>query len=234
MSVSHPEAMVPTMSKIPTSASSPAAVVCDMPWSCAEGMKWMPMSPLVVAPQIAKASASAQKAWCRTANRSPSIARPMAPPVTSAGGTQVCGSAPKGRTPRSCGWSRMTSQAMGATASAATAMTREAGRQPTSCARAATGGRKISCPVAEPAVRTPMTSPLRATNHRLATVAARTRAIDPVPVPMSTPQKMCSCQDAVISVLPPAPSATRVSAPAMICRMPKRSIRAAAKGATSP
>ena len=79
-----------------------------------------------------------------------------------------------------------------------------------------------------------MTSPLRSTNHRLATVAARTRAIDPVPVPMSTPQKTCSCHDAVIRVLPAAPSATRVSAAAMTWRMPKRSISAAAKGATRP
>src|SRR4028118_1418274 len=35
-------------------ASRPAAVVVPMPWSWAAGMKWVPMIPLVLAPQMAK------------------------------------------------------------------------------------------------------------------------------------------------------------------------------------
>lgn len=79
-----------------------------------------------------------------------------------------------------------------------------------------------------------MTSPRRATNQRFAIVAARTSAIDPVPSPISTPQKISSCHDAVMSTLPPAPSATRARAAATTWRMPKRSMRAAANGAVSP
>jgi hypothetical protein len=50
--VSQPDAIVPATSKIPTSASRPAAVVGGMPWSWAAGMKCGWISPIVVAPQI--------------------------------------------------------------------------------------------------------------------------------------------------------------------------------------
>ena len=43
------------------SISSPAAVVSGIPWSWAEGMKWVAISPLVDAPQMANPTASAQK-----------------------------------------------------------------------------------------------------------------------------------------------------------------------------
>ncbi len=79
-----------------------------------------------------------------------------------------------------------------------------------------------------------MTRPRRSTNHRLAMVAANTSAIAPVPVPISRPQNTSSCQEAVMTMLPPEPSATRTRAAEMTRRIPKRSIRAAAKGATSP
>ncbi|SLJ82930.1 Uncharacterised protein [Mycobacteroides abscessus subsp. abscessus] len=71
---------MPAMSNTPTAASNPAAVVAGMPWSWADGMKWMPTRPLVVAPQIANARASAQKARCRAAKTRPSTARRTAPP----------------------------------------------------------------------------------------------------------------------------------------------------------
>jgi hypothetical protein len=113
-------------------------------------------------------------------------------------------------------------------------MMSEAGRQPMLSAIAATGGRMTSCPVACPAVSTPITSPRRVTNQRSAMVAASTSAIDPVPPPMSTPQKIRSCHEAVMKTLPAAPSATSASAIGTTRRRPKRSIRAAAKGATRP
>ncbi|PFX04980.1 hypothetical protein CJ469_00390 [Nocardia farcinica] len=91
-----------------------------------------------------------------------------------------------------------------------------------------------SWPVAAPAVSTPMTSPRRRTNQRLAMVAANTSAIAPVPVPISSPQHTSSCQEAVMNTLPPAPSATSSNAAETTCRMPNRSINAAANGATSP
>lgn len=52
--MNQPEAMVPTTSNTPTTASSPAAAVTGMPWSWAAGTKWVRTSPFVVAPQIAK------------------------------------------------------------------------------------------------------------------------------------------------------------------------------------
>lgn len=79
-----------------------------------------------------------------------------------------------------------------------------------------------------------MTSPRRRTNQRCAMVAANTSAIEPVPSPMRSPQKTRSCHDAVMSTLPPAPSATSVSAAATTWRMPKRSMSAAANGAVRP
>jgi hypothetical protein len=55
-------------------ASSPAATVLGIPWSLAAGMKWVPISPFVVIPQIAKLPASSQKAGMRAPIRSPSNA----------------------------------------------------------------------------------------------------------------------------------------------------------------
>ncbi len=49
-------------------------------------------------------------------------------------------------------------------------------------------GRKTSWPEAPAAVRIPVTSPRRATNQRLVTVAENAIAIEPVPSPTSTPQ----------------------------------------------
>jgi hypothetical protein len=43
------------------------------------------------------------------------------------------------------------------------------------------------CPLAVPAVNTPVTKPRRATNQRLATEAASTVAMQPEPMPTSTP-----------------------------------------------
>ena len=70
-SVSHPEKTVPAMSKMPTRASSPAAVVSGMPWSWAAGMKCVPTSPFVEIPQMAKPPASSQKTLVRAASRRP-------------------------------------------------------------------------------------------------------------------------------------------------------------------
>ena len=84
------------------------------------------------------------------------------------------------------------------------------------------------------AVRTPITSPRRRTNQRLATVAANTSAIDPVPSPISTPQSSTSCQLLVTKTLRPLPAAISSSATLVTARIPNRSMRAAANGAVSP
>src|SRR3954470_3203820 len=59
-------------------------------------------------------------------------------------------------------------------------------------------------------------------------------AIDPVPSPTSTPQNSTNCQLAVMNTVRPLPSATTSRAVMTTRRMPKRSIRAAAKGAGTP
>ena len=95
-------------------------------------------------------------------------------------------------------------------------------------------GRKTSCPAALPAVRIPMTRPRLFANQVLAMVAAKTSAMDPVPSPMSSPQVSRICQDCVTSTVSALPAAISTSATAVTARMPKRSIRAAAKGAVRP
>ncbi len=95
-------------------------------------------------------------------------------------------------------------------------------------------GRKINCPVAPAAVRMPITRPRRATNQRLAMVAAKTRAIDPVPTPTSRPQVISSCHPDWTKIVSPLPAATRTSATLTTLRIPNRSISAAANGAITP
>ncbi len=61
-------------------------------------------------------------------------------------------------------------------------------RQPSDCVRLARNGRKISCPLAFPAVSSPTTSPRRSVNQRFATAAASPTIPAPDPMPTSTPQ----------------------------------------------
>ncbi|CAM5539927.1 hypothetical protein STENM36S_04865 [Streptomyces tendae] len=86
------------------------------------------------------------------------------------------------------------SQTKGTTARAARATVTAAGRQSYVSTIQDSSGRKISCPEAEAAVRTPVTRPRRSVNQRLVTVAAKARAIDPEPRPTSSPQHRMSCQ----------------------------------------
>ena len=88
----------------------------------------------------------------------------------------------------------------------------DADRQPYCSESQAISGRNTSWPAAPPAVSTPITRPRRRTNQRLAMVAAKTSAIDPVPSPISTPQVSTSCQPAVTKTVSPLPSATSTSA----------------------
>ena len=95
-------------------------------------------------------------------------------------------------------------------------------------------GRKTSCPAALPAVRMPITRPRLLTNQVLAMVAAKTSAMDPVPSPISSPQVSRICQDSLTSTVRALPAPISTSATDVTMRTPKRSIRAAAKGAVRP
>ncbi len=61
------------------------------------------MIPLVVAPQMAKPPASAQKVLVLAASRKARIALRAAPAGSGGGGTSVSNGAPYARTPRSAG-----------------------------------------------------------------------------------------------------------------------------------
>ena len=71
-------------------------------------------------------------------------------------------------------------------------------------------------------------------NQRLATEAAKTRAIEPVPMPTTTPQSATKCHGLVIQIVASAPVPTVVNAVMTTLRIPKRSMSAAAKGAVNP
>ena len=194
------------MSKTPISASRLAAVVAGMPWSCAAGMKWVPIRPLVDQPQIQKTG---------RAPRTSSAARPgPASAAASRAGPGSPGSAPAGssrarrrtaarRRPRAGRASRAGPQAPAAAAKTATSPAAQ--RQPGSSASRAIVGRKTSWPVELAAEKTPVTRPRWLTNQRFATIAPKTSAIAPVPTPIGTPHRNQSCHDWVITRVSPAP-----------------------------
>jgi len=82
--VSQPLKTVPMMSKTPMTASREAAAVISMPWSCAEGTKWVRISPFVEAPQMANEPASSQNGPVRAASNRTRTVRAAAP-VAGAG-----------------------------------------------------------------------------------------------------------------------------------------------------
>ena len=233
--MSHPLATVPAMSKIPIRASRPALVVSGMPWSCAAGMKWVPIRPLVDQPQIQNVANRIQKVRDRALSRRVPSAILAAPrdSLGGAGGTQPS-SAPYGVVPTSAGWSRSTTQTSGTSSSANPATRPAAHRQPGPSASCAMAGRKTSWPVELAAEKTPMTTPRWRTNQRFATIAPNTSAREPVPTPTANPHSSQSCQAEVMTRVSPEPAATSSSAAATTRRRPNLSIRAAANGAVSP
>jgi hypothetical protein len=98
----------------------------------------------------------------------------------------------------------------------------------------ARAGRNMSWPVAPAAVSAPRTRPRRCTNHRFATIAASTVAIDPVPTPTTTPHSRSSCHGSCMKTVSPDPADTVSSAPTTTRRTPKRSIKPPANGAKRP
>jgi hypothetical protein len=95
-------------------------------------------------------------------------------------------------------------------------------------------GRNTSWPVAFAADSIPSTRPRRASNQRLATMAASTIDVTPVPVPTSTPHNSVNCHEVFIPVV----SVTAVPSSAMAAsttrRSPHLSITDAANGPRRP
>ena len=79
-----------------------------------------------------------------------------------------------------------------------------------------------------------MTRPRRATNQRLATVEAKTVAMQPDPTPTTTPHSRNSCHGSVMRVVPRAPRAITTSATTVTRRRPYFACRAAANGPMKP
>ena len=79
------------------------------------------------------------------------------------------------------------------TTTAAPATRSAAARHPCRSTTPASNGRNTSCPVAFAAESAPSTMPRRASNHRVATTAASTIDVTPVPVPTHTPHNSVTC-----------------------------------------
>ena len=215
------------------SASSVALVVSGMPWSWAAGMKWVPMRPFVDHPQIQNDRNRHQNTRLRLLSFRILMATRAADSVGGAwtGSGPV---APYAVVPASAGRSRSTSQTSGTSSSAKALTSPAAQRHPGPSARCAIAGRKTSCPVEDAAEKTPTTTPRCVTNQRLATMAPKTSASEPVPMPTAKPHSSHSCHALVIASVSPDPTATSARAAATTRRTPKRSISAAAKGAVRP
>ena len=234
---SQPERMVPTRSKAPIIASTEAAGSGAMPKSPHRAMKWVWIRPLVLSPQIKKVPNSTQNTRFLSAprsSRSGSRKDIGATPAAGGASTEVSAWAPKGRRPRSRGWSRTSSHTSAATSRQHSTTGISAQRQPTTSISQVARGRNNNWPVATLAVSMPSTRPRRCSNQRLATTAPSTRAISPEPRPSSTPHSRIRCQTSLICVDRPSPPATDSSAPAIIGRSPKRSINRAENGPISP
>ena len=80
----------------------------------------------------------------------------------------------------------------------------------------------------------PSTTPRRATNQRVATTAARTIEVTPVPVPTQTPQSSVICHWCCIRVLSATETASSAIAARIRRRTPQRFIADAANGPISP
>ena len=80
----------------------------------------------------------------------------------------------------------------------------------------------------------PITSPRRWSNQRVATTAASTIEVPPVPVPTSTPHNSISCHWLCIRVERATDAASSARAASMTRRRPHRSITDAANGPISP
>ena len=102
---------VPTRSKTPIIASSPAAATSVSPWSTAAGIRCVPISPLVVAPQMKKLALNSQNVRDPEAYTRPSPIAVRNGFPFAAGGAMSSSVAPNARTPIEDGRSRIRSAA---------------------------------------------------------------------------------------------------------------------------
>ena len=134
----------------------------------------------------------------------------------------------------SSGRSRMNSSTITKVTAPAAATTNVALRHPLDSVIFASAGRNTSWPVALAAESAPNTRPRRSSNHRVATTAARTMEVTPVPAPTSTPQNSMSCHWVCMRVESATAATSSAIAASTIRRSPNRSMTEAANGPIRP
>ncbi|CAB5003562.1 unannotated protein [freshwater metagenome] len=222
------------MSNTPTIAKYRPAVDSVRPCSCAALMKCVCTRPVVLRPHTAKLPHSSQNVPLRQASRSADIAFATGLPTSVATGKGSSSVRPYARRPRSSGRLRRNSTTTGTIAIVPIATVVPTHRQPWRSASHDSNGRKISWPLAPAALSTPMTTPRRATNQRVATVLAKTVAMQPLPAPTTTPHSRNSCHGWVICVVSAEPVAMITRATPLTLRSPYRCCSAAANGPMNP
>ena len=205
-----------------------------MPWSCAAEMKWVCTSPFVDRPQTRSCPTAARTRRSSDASRSDverggDRARPPRPAATASSGPRRTAA---GRCPPA--GPAGTSRRSGSPPSAEQPIVTPTHRQPRPSASRVSTGRNTSWPLAVAAVSAPVTRPRLATNHRVATVLANTVAMQPEPVPTTSPHSRNRCQGWVICVVSSAPTEITASATIVTRRNPKRCCSAAANGPMNP
>ena len=204
--------------------------MAGMPTSWQAEIRCVPISPFVLAPQMKNVPASTQNARVRDAN-----ARAVSGAIAAAGaGGGASAARPYGVSPMSAGRSRMNIHTITNTTAAAAATISAADRQFEASTTAASIGRNTSCPVAFAADSMPITRPRRSSNQRVATTAASTIAVTPVPAPTTTPHNRKNCHSADMRVDNATADVISARAPRTTRRRPQRSITEAAKGPISP
>ena len=112
-SVNQPDAVVPTRSNMPMTASRPAARTAGRPISPQKLIRCVPTRPLVVSPQMKKVANNSQKARVRAARPSATKASRTLSRAGRPGAGATTSAAPNGGSPRSDGRSAMMSATIG-------------------------------------------------------------------------------------------------------------------------
>ena len=222
-----PDPRVPTKFITPINANALAATVTVKPCSTACAIKWVPMRPLEVAPQIKNVVANSQKSRLTNALR-------ITPGSLTRGVGLVSGVAPNATIPTSAGSVRTKASTGIITTAAVAATTTDAVRQPSDSVTKASNGINKSCPALVAAPNNPCTRPRWATNQRVATAAPSTPPTIPVPIPLRAPQVNAKPNSSVIRVPATALKPIAINPIIAVERVPTRSMSVPMNGPDNP
>ena len=189
--------------------------------------------PVEDSPQIIKVADKIQKAGCFSASNSTwKLVEKIFISLFS-GGRKISFS-PKGGKPKSEGQLREKSKNNIAERIPPPIGISKATRQSATVVIHAITGTNNSWPAAKAEAKTPTTSPRRATNHLVATVAASPKPIMPAAAPTKTPIVTSKCHSLKASIVRKSPLTLSPIANMPTLRKPIFSISAPAKGAQHP